>query len=212
MRYKKLTLDQALSLEDRGDIEIYYPGGIAKMDPFHDRAKIWAGNFDQKAYKYRKVPLANLLDFININYVIDVLVKEDEETSSYTWIYLYAKDLQELYNQESKKGQYVYVLTNKAYPDICKIGKAVDPQSRIKAINGAGVLEEWDLRFMVPVVDDYRVEGYMHRIFSQFRVNSSKDNSREFFRVDYQDAKAALLDLAVDFSDGEPVEFKLEND
>jgi hypothetical protein len=210
MRYKKLTLDQALSLEERGDIEIYYPGGITKMDPFHDRAKTWADNFDQKAYKYRKVPLANLLDFININYVIDVLVKGDGETSSYTWIYLYAKDLQELYNQESKKGQYVYVLTNRAYPGICKIGKAVDPQSRVKAINGAGVLEEWDLRFMVPVVDDYRVEGYIHKIFSQFRVNSSKDNSREFFRVDYQDAKAALLGLAVDFSDGEPVEFKLD--
>ena len=63
---------------------------------------------------------------------------------------------------------------------------------------------------MVLVVDDYRVEGYIHKIFSQFRVNSSKDNSREFFRVDYQDAKAALLGLAVDFSDGEPVEFKLD--
>ena len=46
MRYKKLTLEQALSLEDRGDIEIYYPGGITKMDPFHDRARIWADNFE----------------------------------------------------------------------------------------------------------------------------------------------------------------------
>ena len=211
MRYKKLTLDQALALEDRGDIEIYYPGGTLDMNPFHERALTWVDNFNHKAYKYRKIALANLLDFINVNYIIDVLVKTDEETQSYTWIYLYAKDLQELYSQEIKKGQYVYILTNKAYPGLCKIGKAVDPQSRIKAINGAGVLEEWDLRFMQPVQDDYRVEGYMHKVFSQFRVNSSKDNSREFFRVNYQDAKAALLDLAVDFSDGEPLEFKLEN-
>ena len=211
MRYKKLTLEQALDLEDSGQIEIYYPGGTQNKDYFHDRVDRWTENYQAKAYKYRRIPLGNLLDFLNINYIIDVLTNTDQETGKYTWTYLYAKEISELHRQEIKKGQYVYILTNKAYPGLCKIGKAVDPQSRVKIINGAGVLEEWDLRFIQPVVDDYRVERYMHKIFSRFRKSSSKGASREFFEIDYQDAKAALLDLAVDFSDGEPTEFSLED-
>ena len=211
MSYRKLTLDQALELEEQGEIEIYYPGGTQDQGDFHPRCSQWTKNFSDKAYKYRKVPLANLFDFLNVNYMIDVLVNIDQETNRYTWIYLYAKEIQELHRQEIKKGQYVYILTNKAYPGLCKIGKAVDPKTRIKAINGAGVLEEWDLRFIQPVINDYRVEGYMHKIFSRFRKDSSKGNSREFFEIDYEEARDALLDLAVDFSDGEPTEFFLEN-
>jgi hypothetical protein len=135
------------------------------------------------------------------------MISKDDETRSITWIYLYAKDKQRLldYDLSQSKGKYVYVLTNEEYPEICKIGKAVNPTDRIGQINGAGTVSEWDLKFALPVTNDYKVENLVHRHFEDKRKGSIQGSSREFFEVSLDQAVDAVLYYGKDYFNGEPI-------
>jgi len=206
MAYRKLSLQRALELESLGLIKIYNPGNHSEV---HEKSSEWYKNYEDLTYKYKKVPLGSILDFVGVDYMIDVLTNVDKETSRYTWIYLYAQDISSINNREDseKKGQWVYILTNEAYPDLVKIGKAVNPQDRIKGINGAGTVSEWKLRVAYPVTDDYRVENMMHRHFEDRRVDSDQGSSREFFKVSFDEAVKVLDYISKDFFDGDPKVF-----
>jgi hypothetical protein len=105
----------------------------------------------------------------------------------------------------SSKGQYVYILTNIAYPGICKIGKAVTPSKRIKQINGAGTVSEWELRYALPVSDDYKVEGLIHKELEHLRMSSFQGSSREFFEIEFDEAVKIVEMLGEDFSIADPI-------
>jgi hypothetical protein len=197
MRLHKLTLEQALELEDQGLLEIYYPGGTQpgmNLD-FHPSVDYWISNYTEKTYQHPHIDLENLLEFIEVEYRISVLTNEDLERNSYTWINLFARLSEKARSKEIPKGKYVYILTNKANPDLVKIGKAVDPLQRIKGINNAGVLSEWDLRVALPVTNDYKVETALHKQFADYRVDSDQGSSREFFRISYDTALKCLTIL-----------------
>ena len=150
-----------------------------------------------------------MLDFIGVDYMIDVLTNIDKETGRYTWIYLYARNVSSIRDREERqeRGKWVYILTNKAYPNLVKIGKAVNPEDRIKGINSAGTVSEWDLRIAFPVTDDYKVENMVHRHFEDRRVDSDQGSSREFFEVSFDEAVKVVDYIAKDFSDGDPKVF-----
>ena len=205
MRYRQITLEKALFLEEQNLIKIYYPGGTNSPSEFHINVDKWTSNYIELTRKYKKVPLGNILEFIGYDYIIDVLVEQDDIKHSFTWAYLYGKDISKLETQEQPKGHYVYILTNTAYPDLVKIGKAVDPQNRIKGINGAGTVSEWVLKYAMPVTDDYKVENLMHRHFEEYRVNSDQGHSREFFKVEFDKAVKALEYFSEDYYNGEPL-------
>ena len=212
MRLHKLTLEQAIELEDQGLLEIYYPGGTQpgmNLD-FHPSVDYWISNYREKTYQHPHIDLENLLEFIEVEYRISVLTNEDLERNSYTWINLFARLSEKARSRQIPKGKYVYILTNKAYPDLVKIGKAVNPLQRIKGINNAGVLSEWDLRVALPVINDYKVENALHKQFADYRVHSDQGSSREFFRVSYDTALNALLSYKQDFGNGENLEVFLE--
>jgi hypothetical protein len=121
------------------------------------------------------------------------------------WKHLFAKstkDLEKL-NQYHSKGQYVYILTNPGY-DFIKIGKAVNPQQRLRQINSAGVVSEWTLYWSLPVENDYMVENLVHKALSVYRRNSNQGSHREYFQIDKQYAVDTILHLAEDFKTGEP--------
>ena len=207
MRYFEITLDQAEFLEDQGLLEIYYPGGLTGNQDFHPSADFWTSNFKKKSYEFRQVDMEDLLRFLDIEYRINVLVEEDKETCSYTWIYLYGRLSDKGRRVEIPKGQYVYILTNPAYPRLVKIGKAVNPLSRLRGINGAGVLSEWVLRFALPVTNDYKVERLMHEKFQEYRRDSDQGSSREFFEIPYKRAVKALKEYGETFGTGDPYDF-----
>ncbi len=98
----------------------------------------------------------------------------------------------------------MYILTNPAHPNLVKIGKAVNPEDRIKGINGAGIVSEWELRIAYPVTDDYKVENIVHRHFEDRRVDSLQGSSREFFKVSFDEAVKVLDYLSKDFFAGDP--------
>ena len=203
MRLYDLTLEQALELEEQGLLEIF---NIGKDLDFHPSAEYWASNFQELSYRHNHVDMEDLLEFIQIEYKISVLTNIDEERHSYTWINLYASLSEKARKHQIPKGQYVYILTNKAHPGLVKIGKAVNPLQRIKGINNAGVLSEWDLRVALPVVNDYKVENALHRKFAAYRVDSDQGSSREFFRISYETALNALLSFQEDFGNGQKLE------
>ena len=207
MRRLHISLFELAVLESQGFINIYcmlnpstVPNVPAKIPQYYD-------NFQKLLQKYPRIPSESILDFIGCEYVSEIEVRSNDGSGSITWILLYAKDKLKLQDRERAEtsGKYVYVLTNDAYPDLCKIGKAVNPESRINGINSAGTVSEWVLRYALPVTDDYKVENLVHRHFGEFRRDSIQGSSREFFEVDFETAVKAVEYFGKDFYVGEPI-------
>jgi len=207
VQYKDLK--ELLQLEKDGLVSIY-----CTLNPTTDQISYtgldlqkYHTNFQDLTFKYRKVSIDKILGFIDCEYYSDVISHRDEETLSITWIYLYAKDITwlSLYDLSQSKGRYVYILTNDAYPGVCKIGKAVNPSDRINQVNGAGTVSEWTLRYALPVTNDYKVENLVHRHLASVRKDSDQGHAREFFEVDFEAAVRILDYLGKDFLDGDPI-------
>ena len=207
MRRSHISLFELAVLESQGFVNIYcmlnpstVPNVPAKIPQYYD-------NFQKLLQKYPRIPSESILDFIGCEYVSEIEVRSKDDRGAITWILLYAKDklkLQDL-DRARSSGKYVYVLTNDAYPNLCKIGKAVNPESRINGINSAGTVSEWVLRYALPVTDDYKVENLVHRHFAEFRRDSIQGSSREFFEVDFETAIKAVEYFGKDFYVGEPI-------
>lgn len=204
MRRKYITFTDLVDLENKGFIQIY---SYSIPDPGIPGILQWHKNYLDLTLKYPKIDLDRLLDYIECEYVSDIMLSSDDETHSITWIPLYAKDLVklDLHNLNLNKDKYVYILTNEAYPGICKIGKAINPQDRLNQINGAGTVSEWKLRYAHPVTDDYKVENYIHRYLQKYRRTSDQGSSREFFEVSLDYAIDTVNYYARDFHAGEPI-------
>jgi len=83
----------------------------------------------------------------------------------------------------------VYVLINRAMPDVVKIGKTEQSlELRIKNLDTTGVPLPFECYFAAEVKDHNEVEKKLHKTFTDKRVR----DSREFFRVDPEQVKAAL--------------------
>ena len=207
MRRRHISLFELAILDAQGFVNIYcmlnpstVPNVPAKIPQYYD-------NFQKLLQKYPRIPSESILDFIGCEYVSEIEVRSQDDSGAITWILLYAKDKLKLQDRERAEtsGKYVYVLTNDAYPDLCKIGKAVNPESRINGINSAGTVSEWVLRYALPVTDDYKVENLVHRHFAEFRRDSIQGSSREFFEVDFETAVKAVEYFGKDFYVGEPI-------
>jgi hypothetical protein len=207
MRRRHISLFELALLESQGFVTIYcmlnpstVPNIPAKIPQYYD-------NFQKLLQKYPRIPSENILDFIGCEYASDIEVRSQDDSGAITWILLYAKDKLKLVDLDSSlsRGKYVYVLTNDAYPNLCKIGKAVNPEVRINGINSAGTVSEWVLRYALPVTDDYKVENLVHRHLQEFRRDSDQGHAREFFEVDFETAVKAVEYFGKDFYAGDPI-------
>lgn len=206
MYRETISLEEALQLEKDNQIIIFNPN---RLDIPEFKQKRWIENWDNLRKKYKKVPVWKLKEFANLTYSIELKSTLNQEPPSTVWSHIYGQDVEEGIKllQSQTKGQYVYILTNISQPDIVKIGKAVNPQKRIKQINNAGVVVEWELKWALPVSNDYLVERLVHEDLSGLRVGSHQGSAREFFTISYEEAKEKILYLAKDFIVGEPTEY-----
>ena len=207
MRRIQLSLEEALKRESESVLTIYSTRQD-NTEVFPDLpTQRWFRNYNKALLKYNRIPVEDILDYINCKYCIEVELPYEPETNSYGWVYFYAQDTEDAakLDQYLSKGKYVYVLINPAFPGLVKIGKAVNPQSRVKQINGAGTVSEWTLYWAIPVTDDYRVENLAHRYFQKERRESDQGSSREFFEVDKDTAVKVVTDLSKDYYNGEPM-------
>jgi hypothetical protein len=187
----QINLTQAREMESRGELIIYHTNSTQSSLNDYSQFSLWKSNFQELAQKYKKIPRGKLLDFLSFDFIIEH--KEElmnQEPSQLVWTYMYGKNAESAlkFHHSTTKGQYVYVLTNEAYPNICKIGKAIAPISRVKQINGAGTVSEWQLRWALPVSDDYAVESIVHKHLEDVRMSSFQGSSREFFQISLEEA------------------------
>lgn len=83
----------------------------------------------------------------------------------------------------------IYVLTNEAMHGLVKIGLTQNLEQRIRELSTpTGVPLPFECHYAAEVPDHVKVEGLLHQLFSEHRVNPR----REFFRIPPEKAVIAL--------------------
>jgi len=186
-----INISQALKMESHGELILYHTNSAQSSLNEYSQFSSWKSNFQELKTKYKKIPRGKLLDFISFDFIIEhkeELIEQDPQQLVWTYMYGNRRESALKLHHSTTKGQYVYVLTNEAYPGICKIGKAVSPISRVKQINGAGIVSEWQLRWALPVSNGYALETIVHQHLETVRMNSFQGSSREFFEITLEEA------------------------
>lgn len=95
----------------------------------------------------------------------------------------------------------IYILTNEAMPGLVKIGFTQDLTQRLRELSTpTGVPLPFECHYAAEVPEHVKVEGLLHQLFSDQRVNPK----REFFRIPPE--KAVLALQIVGFKDVTPGE------
>ena len=92
---------------------------------------------------------------------------------------------------------YVYILTNKSFDRLIKIGQTSrSPEERASELSApTGVPTPYKVAYQEFVTDCKLVEGRLHNRLSGYRVNSN----REFFQLPLKNAIQVLQEVAKDF-------------
>ena len=87
---------------------------------------------------------------------------------------------------------YIYVMKNRAYPDIYKIGWTSDlPEERAEQLTSTGVLYPWKVVFEKQFKDAEKIEKKVHSHFKKYRVKANK----EFFKIDLNTIKTYISSI-----------------
>ena len=82
-------------------------------------------------------------------------------------------------------GGYVYVLINKQYPGMCKIGMTTNhPTKRLQQINAAGVVDDWNIAYHYKCARPFDFEQAIHTKLDNIRTR----DDREFFDLEANEA------------------------
>jgi hypothetical protein len=199
----KITLEEALEMESRGEIFLV---SLHDDVSFHPNAPIWKQNYELLRKKYRHVNPEKLLTFVKSELYTEICHQIDEET--YEWFQLPCIKGETIKQQTKDNIEYIYVLTNPGYPDLVKIGMTEKTvEGRVKSINATSTVHEWVAKFALPVEKGtaLRVEQYVHKCFEHLRVDSDHGNEREFFRIDPLTAFDKLREIGAIFQVGNPI-------
>lgn len=86
---------------------------------------------------------------------------------------------------------WVYVISNKAMPDLVKVGySARDPELRAAELNNTGAPHPYLVEFELLIEEPYTLEQETHKLLS------SKREAKEWFRCSPEEAVAAIKQLA----------------
>jgi hypothetical protein len=84
---------------------------------------------------------------------------------------------------------WVYVITNKAMPDLVKVGYSTkDPTLRAKELDGTGVPHAFEVVYDALVFDPREVEQRAHKLLAEFR------EGKEWFRCSVAVSVRAIRD------------------
>ena len=206
MLREKISLEEAMELESKSVLTLYFPSTSFNDLPDIPYIEEYTENYISFAKSNSRTAIENLLGLLSPEFIIEHELPYDPEANTLSWVRLFGKidDRTPKVTEDVHKG-WVYILTNPEYPDYVKIGKALTPTSRIKGINGAGTVFEWNLKAAMPVTEDYTVETLMHKQLAQYRRQSDQGSSREFFEVPMSLAMKTLLEVSEPFKAGDLV-------
>ena len=95
--------------------------------------------------------------------------------------------------KKREENGFVYVMSNKAYPGIYKIGSTYgDPEERAEELTGTGHLHPFKVEMSYEMKDAEYYEKSIHKILEKNRVNKN----REFFDIDIIHLKEILIKLS----------------
>lgn len=215
MRRKNLSLEQVLSSQTSNQFTLLncHPDLLPQKDPLYLQSQQWYINYKELLDLFPEYPIESFMDDIKAEYIIEYPLQQsskDERTNTFTWVYFYAIENRRIKDLTKKhhRSKYVYILGRESTPNLLKIGKALDPVSRLKSINSAGILDEWRILYVLPVTDDYKVESLVHKRLSHLRKSSYQGSSREFFEVDLDLAIKTLNEAGSKYYAGEGVRYE----
>ena len=104
--------------------------------------------------------------------------------------YYTAKKRLEYEGREGDGNSWVYILTSPALPGLCKVGYTKkEPEERAKEVSrGTGVPQPFEVAWAFKCFDGDILEREVHKFLDKYRENVD----REFFRVDFEEAKNAI--------------------
>jgi len=103
----------------------------------------------------------------------------------------------------NKNGGYVYILTNIVYPNLIKIGMTTSSSEyRLRKINGAGVVDDWDIAYDFYCLRPWDLEQAVHLQLDKFRFR----NDREFFELGVSTAIQTIEELGKNYGPLEGME------
>lgn len=86
---------------------------------------------------------------------------------------------------------WVYVISNKAIPDLVKIGYSTkDPELRAAELNNTGTPHPYAVDYELLIIEPYQVEQKTHRLLSE------KHEAKEWFRCSPEEAILAIRKVA----------------
>ena len=95
--------------------------------------------------------------------------------------------------QASSNFSYVYVLSNKSYPNTFKVGSTSGtPRDRATELTSTGVLHPFKVSFQIQLKNAEYYELKTHKILESYRVR----NNREFFKIDLIKIKDCLNQIS----------------
>jgi hypothetical protein len=90
--------------------------------------------------------------------------------------------------------EIVYLLTNPTMPDLVKIGRTSDLETRLRSLSThSGVPVPFECFYACEVRDSVEVERALHEAFGDHRINPK----REFFRLNPERVQAILKVMAI---------------
>lgn len=126
----------------------------------------------------------NLIKEITNNYLIDLQKKR----SYFKNKYLHNVRLD---NQKTEFG-YIYILSNKAFPDYIKIGSTMkNPEIRASELSGTGLPFPYEVRYKIETKNCEMLEKKVHKLLEGKRV----DLEREFFNCTVEQAKKVIINI-----------------
>lgn len=203
MYQERITLDQALILEESGSITIIdaSPKSLPPID--HQKGPLWRENFTHLQSKARRVSTSSIPFFFGCKYRIEHTIP-----GSLTWRFLHGLENRNIENKTRDNIEYIYILINEGYPNIVKIGMTTDTvERRVSSINATSTLVEWKPKFAIPVSKGFalQIEQSLHEYFKDRRVTSDLGNSREFFEVDPLTAFDKMREVGALHRIGDPI-------
>jgi len=103
------------------------------------------------------------------------------------------KSYQDAYlGEQTRMDGFVYVMTNPAWPNHVKIGRAFDPKSRLANFNTGCPYKDYKMQCTVFFEDAKRAESHVHSVLSYWR-----DDSKEWFSVTPQQAEHEIRKLVL---------------
>jgi len=199
----KIHLNQAVDLEDKGEIKIV---STVKDGTFHPKAQEWYNNYVTLREKARRIKSEKIFDHFPAIYSIELSLPIDDE--SHEWIYLYGIENHEIKSKVKDNIEYIYILTNPGEQGIIKIGMTVKTvEGRVRGINATSTVTEWVPKFALPVSkgNALAIEQQMHKIYAHLRIDSDHGNEREFFKLDPLTAFDKLREIGSLHQVGDPI-------